>query len=461
MGVNLNVLIVSDDLGFYDTITKSPVSYNSNISFCSSQDDILSFIHDNNIHVVITDVEKSTDGRLRLLKKLKQFDPLLDVIVIAEPSDSEDFMCFIRQGAADYLTKPLDMNILMESFQKIAKKIALRKETFRLEKRLDKKYSYHGIVGKNPYMLDIFNLIDIVSKNFTIVLVTGETGTGKELIAKAIHKVSPLKDKKLVFCNCAAIPDHLFESELFGYVKGAFTGADRNKLGMFEEANGGIIFLDEIGEIPVAIQAKLLRVLEHCQFRPLGSNEDRKVDVRVIAATSRNLREGIKTGAFREDLFYRLNKVEINIPPLRQRQEDIPLLVRYLLSQYRNKFSKDIRGLSRQLQKLFLQYNWPGNVRELENVLENSFVLAKKEFIDIPDLPQYLQKVFPAVEKLPFISKENLISLDELEKSYIMYLLKITSGNLRKTAKILNISRTTLYNKLSKYNISQFKGRNT
>jgi len=453
MNFNLNILINSEDLALYNMIKKSPISSNSTISFCGPQEDILTFIQESKINLVITDIESDKNEKNNLLKEIKQFDPLVDVIFIADPSNSEEFLDFINLGAADYLTKPLEINTLVQSIQKIVNKKTLRKETFRLEKRLDKKYLFRGMVGKNPYMLDIFNLIDIISKNFTIVLITGETGTGKELVARALHEASPLKDKKFVVCNCSTIPENLFESELFGYVKGAFTGADKNKQGLFDEANGGIIFLDEIAEIPVFTQAKFLRVLEYHQFRPLGANTDRKVEVRVIVATNRNLRECLKNGTFREDLFHRLNKVEIELPPLRKRKEDIHLLVRYFLNQHQKKFSKKIGGVSRQVQKLFLQYHWPGNIRELENVLESSFIISQKDFIDIPDLPQYLQDVAPVVEELPFFSKEKPVSLEELEKNYIIYLLNITKNNLRKTAKILNISRTTLYHKLSKYDI--------
>ena len=455
MNPNTNVLIVAEDADLYEVIKNSPISVHSNISYCRAEDDILSFVKNNSIHIVITDMESNGHQRRSLLSKVKQLDPLIDMIIVADPASSDDLISFVKQGAVDCLTIPLEINALMETFRKIEKRRTIRKETYRLEKRLDEHYLYRGMIGKSPFMLDIFNLIDVIASNFSIVLVTGETGTGKELVARAIHETSPLSDEKLVICNCAAIPEHLFESELFGYVKGAFTGADRNKKGLFEEANNRTIFMDEIGEIPLTTQAKLLRILEYGHFRPLGSNEDKMVDVRVITSTNRNLRDCIKNGTFREDLFYRLNKLEITIPPLRERQEDIPLLVRYFLSQYRKKFSKKIRGVSRRLQKFFLQYHWPGNIRELENVLENSFITTKKEFIDIPDTPQYLQELMPTVDRMPFLSKGNLVSLEELEKSYLSYLLKITKGNLRKTAMILDISRTTLYNKLTKYNIQR------
>jgi len=304
-------------------------------------------------------------------------------------------------------------------------------------------------------MLEIFSLIQNIAQYFTSVLITGETGTGKELVARAIHKLSGTKNRKFIVCDCVAIPENLFESELFGYTKGAFTGADQDKRGLFETAHEGIIFLDEIGEIPLSIQAKLLRVLEHRQFRPLGSNEVRSVEVRVIAATSRNLREGIKKGDFREDLFHRLNKVEIPLQPLRKKPEDIPLLVRHFLNIFGKNLSKDIKGISRQVQKLFQKYPWPGNVRELENVLESASILTKKDYIDIADLPKYCQEYYDSLDQIPLIEREELSTLEDLEKDYIIHILKLAENNLRQAAKILDISRTTLYSKLRKYGIRQ------
>lgn len=452
---NMNLLIIDEDLSLYDQIKSSSLPKNYIIYFSRAYRDIYSFIEYNNIHVVITDLDGNKKQGLSLLKKLKQLDPLVELIFIGKPLPSEEVMEMINQGAMDYLTKPLRLNAMHQTLKKIFEKRVLRRETFLLEKRLEKKYFFQSMIGKSPYMLEIFSLVENISKYFSSVLITGETGTGKEMVARAIHELSPTTDKDLVICDCVSIPENLFESELFGYVKGAFTGADKDKLGLFDKAHRGVIFLDEIGEIPLSIQAKLLRVLEHHQFKPLGSNENRTVDVHVIAATSRNLRECIKNGTFREDLFHRLNRVEIYIPPLRKRPEDIPLLVRHFLNRYNKQFSKKIKGVSRQVQKLFLKYEWPGNVRELENVMESAAMLCNKEFIGISDLPKYFQDSFPSPEKIPFIKREQLTTLKDLEKDYIHYILKLTNNNLRKSAKIMNISRTTLYNKLKKYKINR------
>jgi DNA-binding NtrC family response regulator len=450
----LNLLILDEDTSPYEAINQSSLGSDLGLYFAPPDEDTFIVIQKNNIHALMIDLDKDEAQGRKLIDRFKQFDPLLDVIVIGKPLHAEKVVSLINQGATTYLKKPLHTETLEEIFSEIINKRILRRETFLLEKKLEKKYFFHNIIGKSPYMLEIFALIDKVAKYFTSILITGETGTGKEMVARAIHDLSSSKDIKLVICDCVSIPENLFESELFGYVRGAFTGADKNKKGLFEEAKEGIIFLDEIGEIPLSIQAKLLRVLEQHEFRPLGSNETRKVDVKVIAATSRNLRECIKKGTFREDLFHRLNKVEIHLPPLRERSEDIPILMRHFLDMYSKKFKKDLKGVSQHVQKLFQKYEWPGNVRELENVLERAAILAKSHFIDINDLPEYLQESAPPSTKLPFIGREHLSTLDELEKEYIIYLLDLVDNNMKKTAKILNISRTTLYNKLKKYNIS-------
>ncbi|MFP4081417.1 MAG: sigma 54-interacting transcriptional regulator [Candidatus Aminicenantes bacterium] len=448
---DMNLLLMCRDSSLNKRIKNSSLANLWNIVCGYPEQDMLSCIKKNQIHVVLLEAKKEQASSL--LSRLKKFDSLLDVVILGENFSSEEVMDLIHHGATDFLAAPFQLDSLEQTLNKISNKRNLRKETLRLEKKLEKKYYFHGMIGKSPYMLEVFSLIENISKYFISVLITGETGTGKEMAARAIHNLSSTRTKRFVVCDCVSVPESLFESELFGYMKGAFTGAHRNKKGLFEEADGGIIFLDEMGEIPLPVQAKLLRVLEHHQFRPLGSNQTRRVDVKVIAATSRNLRQCIQTGSFREDLFHRLNKVEVHLPPLRERPEDIPLLARHFLGQYRMQFSKELKGISRQVQKLFRQYRWPGNVRELENVLERAAMLCQKDFIGMEDLPKYLQDVSPSAHKIPFLDKNRLSTLDELEKEYIAYLLKTTGRNLRKTAKILDISRTTLYNKLKKYNI--------
>jgi DNA-binding NtrC family response regulator len=453
MEAQTNLLIISDDFSLYETVKKAPVAIDFNVFFSQTEDDYLAVVRENGIRVVLVDSGDSLAAGLLVMKKIKKSDALIDVLVGGEPVGQEAALDLIHAGATDFIPKPFERDILQDVLRRISRKRELRRETLHLEKKLERKYVFQGLISRNPYMLEIFGLIENIAKYFSSALVTGETGTGKEVVARALHGLSPYGGKPLVICDCASIPETLFESELFGYKKGAFTGADKDKRGMFEEADGGVIFLDEIAEIPVAVQAKLLRVLENHEFRPLGANENTAVEVRVLAATNRDLAEMVRAGTFREDLFHRLNKVTLDLPPLRERLEDIPLLVRHFLQGASRNFSKNVRGVSREVQKLFLKYGWPGNIRELANVLESAAMLCKKDFIDVANLPKYLRDYIPPQGAIAFAGRGHLSSLDDLEKDYIVYLLKVAKGNLRQTAKILGISRTTLYNKLAKYKL--------
>jgi len=330
MQIQIRLLLLIEDFSIYDLLMKSSIADTCEFFFLEKLEDASTSIKANDINTVIIDIDRNKGERFNLLKDLKKLDRLLNVLEKIE-----------------------------KILEKITEKSKLRRETFQLEKKLEKKYYFEGMVGKSPHMYEIFSLMETIAPYFSTVLITGETGTGKELIAKAIHNLSPFKKKDLVVCDTASIPENLVESELFGYMRGAFTGADRNKSGLFEEADNGVIFLDEIGEIPLTTQAKLLRVLENGQFRPLGSNQNTKVNIKIIAATNRDLKENVKSGKFRQDLYHRLNRVEIHLPPLRERPEDISLLIRHLLNIMSNKMDKKVYGVSREVQKLFLKYDWP------------------------------------------------------------------------------------------------------
>ncbi len=448
-----NLLAVSRDFSLFDVVRKALPPEALDVLACRDDDDVLGIIRERGVRVVLVDVGASPRDGFSLLRRIKKFDPLLDVLVAGEALDGDAVLSFIHQGATDVLPRPFEPEILRDVLRRIDDGRELRRETFRLERKLEQKYVFEGIVSRNPAMLEIFALVRNVARHFTSVLVTGETGTGKEMIARAVHALSPRRGRPLVVADCASIPETLFESELFGYRRGAFTGADHDKRGLFEEADGGVIFLDEVAEVPMAVQAKLLRVLENHQFRPLGAQAPREVDVRVIAATNRDVAAAIKAGTFREDLYHRLNRIEIRVPPLRERTDDIPLLVRHFLQAAGRKFDKPLRGVTRDAQKIFLKYEWPGNVRELENVLESAGLVCRKDFVDVPNLPKVLRDFAPASPPPPFLRRDSLSTLEDLERDYIQYLLRTTRRNLRRTAKILGISRTTLYNKIKKYKI--------
>jgi DNA-binding NtrC family response regulator len=455
MGEQIITTLIYGDKHFHSEILKYlPPEENFDYFLLEPEpDNLIPTLERKNIRILILPFQEPLSLLVDILKKVKNFDPLLEIIIVGQKLDTEIKVQLLNQGASVYVETPLSREILQRVFKQILKKFSIRRATFQLEKKLEKKYSFYGIISKNPYMLEIFSLIEKIANHFTTILITGETGTGKEMIARAIRQLCRTPNKELVICDCTAIPENLFESELFGYKKGAFTGATQDKIGLFALADQGIIFLDEIGEIPFSIQTKLLRVIEYHEFRPLGASKVKKIEVKVIAATSRNLREDVEKGRFREDLFHRLNKIEIHLPPLRERPDDIPLLVRHFLEIFNEKFNKNIKGVSRNVQKLFLKYDWPGNIRELENVLERAVLVTSRDFIDLPDLPEYLQNYLPLESGIIPLTRNKLASLDELEKEYIIYLLKKTNNNLRQTARILNISRTTLYHKIKKYNI--------
>jgi DNA-binding NtrC family response regulator len=455
MELPMSLLVVSRDFSLYDAVKRSSLPGNTSLFFCQPDEDLVAVVRDNGIRAALLDAPKAGPDAAPILKKLKRFDPLIDVVILGDEIGPEGILDWIHKGATDHVLKPIQAGSIAGVLERIAERRTLRKETFQLEKKLERKYVFQGMISRNPTMLEIFTLIENISRHFSAVLITGETGTGKEGAARAIHALSPSKDRPLVVCDCAAVPENLFESELFGYRKGAFTGADRDKRGLFEEADRGVIFLDEIAEIPTPVQAKLLRVLENHQFRPLGATENTDIEVRVIAATNRDLGEAIRAGTFREDLYHRLNRVEIRLPPLRERLEDIPLLVRHFVQAFGKEYSKNLRGVARDVQKIFLKYLWPGNVRELENVLESASMVCRKDFIEVANLPKHLRDFEAPAGALSLLRKENLSTLESLEREYIVYLLKVTRNNLRRSAGILGISRTTLYNKMAKFNLSR------
>ena len=396
--------------------------------------------------IVLVDLVMPKIGGIELLERVLGVDPGVEVILITGHYSAESAVEAIQKGATDYLTKPLDIQKLRSRIGTLLQEAEARQRTLRLDQELVDAYQFEGMIGRSPLMLEVYAKVRRIAPHFRTVLVTGATGTGKELAAKALHHLSPVSSGPFIVCNCSALVENLVESELFGYVRGAFTGATQDKIGMFESADGGTIFLDEIGELSPAAQAKLLRVLQNHQVQRVGSVAARSVDVRVIAATHRNLKKMIADGQFREDLYYRLAVVEIALPPLASRREDLPLLERYFIEKFSSEYNKPIAGLVRRAQTRLATYTWPGNVRELENVIGNACMMADDNLIDISDLPEKLRQ--PANQE--FGLDEIFLPLAEAQRRHILRVLDAVGGQKARAAEILGIGRTSIYKVLSK-----------
>jgi len=403
--------------------------------------------------IVLLDLIMPGVSGMDVLKRIIGSDPGANVIVISGHYSAESAMEAIQQGACDYLTKPLDFQRLRHRIASFLAEAEIRRRTLLLDQELVRACQFEGIVSRSPLMLDVFARIRRVAPHFKTVLVNGATGTGKELVAGALHRLSAASPGRLVACNCSALVESLVESELFGYVKGAFTGAIQDRAGLFENADGGVIFLDEIGDLSLGAQAKLLRVLQDHHVRRVGSSVSRNVDVRVIAATNRDLRKMVREGQFREDLYYRLAVVEIALPTLANRREDLPLLQRYFVERFAAQYKKPISGLTRRAQSLMATYPWPGNIRELENVVGNACMMADGRFIDTNDLPERLRTRFTGDS----VVDDDLLSLDEVQKRHVMRVLERVGGNKARAAEILGLGRATIYQLLSRMKLEDKK----
>jgi len=410
--------------------------------------------------VLITDHNLPGKTGVELLEESLVRYPEIIGIIITGYGTIETAVNAIKKGAYNYLAKPFKLVELPVMVRKGLKERHLRFENQYLRKQLDERYGFDNIIGTGRGMKRIFELVETIAGLTSTVLIQGETGTGKELIAKAIHFNSQRKDQKMVSINCGAIPENLLESELFGHVKGAFTGAVQTRIGRFEQANGGTIFLDEIGNMPLALQVKLLRVLQEREFERIGGNSTVKVDVRIIAATSSNLEQMVKDGTFREDLYYRLNVIPINLPPLRERREDIPLLVQRFIEHFCETHKLDLKTISPNVLKALMAYEWPGNVRQLENIVERMVALTANRPAILPaDLPGEIQSrdslnFVPLIE-IPEggISFQDVVT--DMERELIVQSLRKTNGNKKLAAKLLNLKRTTLIEKIKRIGLAE------
>ena len=453
----MNILVVSDTPETFTLLEKTVVPKGFTIFYSSNRDNIKSVIRRRGIRIIILRLSPEETADLRPLREIRNFDPLIEVILAGPPLPVNKTVEAVNLGAADYVVEPFDGEDILAILDRIREKADLRRQTYRLEKQLAEKYVFEGMVGRSAVMLELFSLIERLAKFSSPVLIQGATGTGKEMVARALHRLSPRRERKLVVCDCTSIPESLFESELFGYERGAFTGADKAKPGIFEDSDGGTLFLDEIGDIPPIIQTKLLRVLEEHRFRPLGSNAHIEIDVRVICATNKNLRTLISEGSFREDLFHRINLAEINLPALRERRDDILMLANHFLETSSRKFKKDVRGISQRAKRILANYDYPGNVRELENLIERAVMLSTEAFVDIKDLPEPVVIASERAENdereaRPYPFAE--MTLEDIEKKHIGEILKAAGHNKVKAAKMLGLTRPALYRKLKKYSLS-------
>ncbi|SES88088.1 two-component system, NtrC family, response regulator AtoC [Natronincola peptidivorans] len=405
----------------------------------------------------LLDLKIGNVSGIEILMELKGIQEDLIVIIMTAYGTIASSIEAIKKGAYSYLTKPLNKEGLYSIVEQALKFQKLNRQVEYLSQELEKKYNYKGIIGKSPLMKNVFTLIEKLKDVETNVVISGESGTGKELVARAIHFSGKRKKEPFVAVNCAAIPENLLESELFGFKKGAFTGAAGDQMGKFQYANNGTIFLDEVGDMPMALQAKLLRVLQLKQVTPLGSNHPIELNIRVIAATNKDLKKAVEAESFRQDLYFRLNVVEISIPPLREKPQDLPLLFQHFIQSYNKELNKKIKGLSEEAQNCLLQYHYPGNIRELANILEYAMLMTEEPYIQLGNLPLELQKKSSAVFAYNQNPVDSLVglTLDEMEKLLIEATLKKNEGQRKKTAQMLGISERGLRNKISKYKIDK------
>ncbi len=443
----LKVLIIDDDANHADAVAESIERSGYDCVIATSSAEGARRIERDEPNVILTDLRMDGLDGLGILRKAKQELPECEVLVITGHGDVQTAVEAMKAGAANYLQKPINLGELRAQVDKAAEKVRLVRTNLQLKQQIDEKFGFEGVVGNSLKMHDVLAKLKSIAPTSATVLIQGETGTGKELVAKAIHNNSPRKTKNFVAMNCTAINQNLLEDELFGHEPHAFTGADRLRKGRFEHANGGTLFLDEIGDMPVELQAKLLRVLENQEVTRIGSNEPIKVNVRLLSATHRDLEAAVAAGTFRQDLYYRLKVVTIKLPPIRDRKEDIPLLASHFIKEFNQRHSKKVVGIAEPLRKAMYAYNWPGNVRELRNAIESLVVQDTDGILNLDDLQDGdALRQLPAEGTKP-TGDRGLVGrpLKEIERHYIEQTLELTQGNREEAAKLLGIGERTLY----------------
>ena len=446
----VSLLAVDDDPLSLDLVRDALGSLGLRILTAATGAAGMALVESERPQIVLLDLMLPDSNGLELLEEITQMAPGTDVLLLTGHYTAESAVEAIRKGASDYLTKPVKIAALRARVRELVDDAARRLEAARLETELLQANRFQGMVGRSPQMLELFALIRRVAPHFRVALVRGATGTGKELAAHALHALSPAAAGPFVIANCSAITESLFESEMFGHLKGSFTGANADKKGLFEAAHGGTLFLDELGDLPFAMQSKLLRAIQQQEIKPVGGTATRKISVRVVAATNRPLEEMMGAGTFREDLYYRLSMVEIHLPSLAERMEDFPFLVRHFVAHFAEEYGKRLTGVTPRAQALLARHGWPGNVRELENVIGSACMMADGEMVDARDLPPSFHRVAaPAAVEMPAVEAgpvgAELISLEELSQRHARAVLAHFGGNKSKAAEVLGVTRSTLY----------------
>ncbi len=448
------ILLIDDEPAQITSISSFLKRRNFTVLSANSGKEGMEVLQNGNVDLVFTDFRMPDMNGLEVLKATKAFNPEIPVVVMTAFSDTEDAVQVMKEGAFDYLSKPVNLDELEALVQKARERTYLVSENKLLKEQLREKYRFDAIISQSGKMEEVLNTAGRVAQSKATVLVRGESGTGKELIVKAIHFASPRRDKPLITVNCAALTESLLESELFGHEKGSFTGASAQRIGRFEQADGGTLFIDEVGDIAPQTQVKLLRALQFGEFERVGGTETIKVDVRMITATNRNLEEMIKAGQFREDLFYRINVVTIELPPLRERKTDIPALIRHFIDKYAKENGKPVSRISKEAQDYLMRYHFPGNIRELENIIERAVVMARDDIITTADLPAGLAISTEKNILDPFnFSASYPEKVAAFERTMIERALDAKQGNQSRAAELLGISERHLRSRMQKLEI--------
>jgi DNA-binding NtrC family response regulator len=446
------ILLVDDEKSIRETLRIILEDSNYNVLTAKDGSEALEYIRGTIVDVLVTDLKMPKMDGIELMKNALEIDPYIETIIISAYADIKSAVKALKMGAFDYIEKSFYSDELIFTVKRAIERKILIEENRNLKRRIEGNYDYEGVIGKSEKIQKLFDMVNRIANSRANVLLTGESGAGKEVFAQLIHKKSSRSDKSFIVINCGAIPENLVESELFGHEKGAFTGADHLRKGKFELANGGTLFLDEVGELPLQAQVKFLRILQEKKMYRIGAEKPVDVDVRIIAATNKALTEQIENGKFREDLYYRLNVVNMEIPPLRERKEDIPLLCEKFLMEFAEEYNKKLKFIDAESLSYLMDYSWKGNVRELRNIIERSVLVANyhEEFL----LKKHLPKEITGVESVDSTEGNREISLNDYEKIIIENTLRKYGLNKTKAAEVLGIKRQTLYNKIKEYNIN-------